>query len=144
MEIDLRTAVFGCDQDRSLQGVLMAVGVSALILLISFLPVAVAAIVEPGLVLVGLVLAGWWAYDNSGIAISLILMTAPVTARLTYYWWLYRDQPSPVGLPLSFGGVGAWKMWVPLALLLGVIAFGAGVILRRGRQFATGKSRTVA
>ncbi|AKH97621.1 hypothetical protein [Halanaeroarchaeum sulfurireducens] len=144
MEIDVRTALLGSDQDRSLQGVLLAVGVSALILIISFLPVAVGAIVEPALVIAGLVLASWWAYDNSGLAISVILVLAPVIARLTYYWWLYLDQPSPVALPLSFGGAGAWEMWVPLALLLGVIAFGVGVILRRGRQFAAGKTNTVA
>ena len=144
MEIDLRTALLGRDQDRSVQGVLLAVAVSALILIISFLPVAVGAIVEPALVIAGLVLASWWAYDNSGLAISVILVIAPVVARLTYYWWYYRDQPSPIALPLSFGGAGAWEMWVPLALLLGVIAFGAGVTLRRARRFAAGKTNTVA
>jgi len=144
MGIDPRTALFGSDQERSLQGVLIAVGVSALVLVISFLPLAAGAVVEPGLVIVGFVLASWWGYNNSGLAISVLIMIAPVIARLTYYWWLYLDQPTPVALPLSFGGAGAWEMWIPSALLLGVIAFGAGVILRRGRQFVVGTSRTVA
>ena len=144
MEIDLRTVLFGSDQEQSLQGVLVAVGVSALVLVISFLPLAAGAIVEPGLVIVGFGLASWWAYDNSGLAISILLILAPVTARLTYYWWLYLGQPPPVTLPLSFGGTGAWGMWIPLAILLGIIAFGAGVILRWGRQFVAGKSSTTA
>lgn len=143
MEIDLRTAIFGRDHHRSVQGVLMAAVVSALVLGISFLPVAAGALVEPGLVILGFLLASWWAYDNSGLAISVTLMLAPVTARLAYHWGVHLDQPAPVALPLSFSGVGAWEMWVPLALLLGAIAFGTGLILRRGRQFAAGKSRTV-
>ncbi|MDS0243184.1 MULTISPECIES: hypothetical protein [Haloferacaceae] len=144
MEIDLRTALVGSDRKRSLEGVLVAAGVSALVLVISLLPLTAGAIVEPGLVIIGFGLASWWAYDNSGLAVSMTLMLAPVVARLTYYWWLYLDQPSPVALPLSFGGVGAWEMWVPLALLLGVIAFGAGVILRWGHRFVARKSRPVA
>jgi hypothetical protein len=143
MEIDLRVALFGSDQNRSLQGVLTAVGVSALVLVISVVPLAVGTIVEPGLVVLGFLLASWWAYDNSGLAISVIFVLAPVIARLAYHWWLQLDQPSPVALPLSFSGVGAWKMWVPLALLLGVIAFAAGVILRRGRRFVAGRSSTI-
>jgi len=144
MEVNLRIALFGSDQERSVQGVLMAAGVSALVLGISFLPVAAGAIVEPGLVIVGFGLASWWAYDNSGLAISALLVLASVAARLTYYWWLSLGQPSPVALPLSFDGIGAWEMWVPLALLLGVTAFGAGVILRWGRKFAAGKSSMAA
>jgi len=144
MEIDLRTALVRSDRERSLQGVLVAAGVSALILVISFLPLTAGGIVEPGLVIVGFGLASWWAYDNSGLAVSVTLILAPVVARLTYYWWLYLDQPSPVALPLSFGGIGAWEMWVPLALLLGVIAFGAGVTLRWGCRFVGRESHPVA
>lgn len=144
MEIDLRTALLGSDQKQSLQGVLVAAGVSAFVLVISFLPLAAGALVEPGLVIAGFGLASWWAYDNSGLVVSVTLILAPVVARLTYYWWLYLDQPSPVALPLSFSGTGAWEMWVPLALLLGAIAFAAGVILRWGRQFVAGKSESVA
>ena len=144
MEIDIRTALVGTDRERSLQGVLVAAGVSSLVLVISFLPLAAGAIVEPGLVILGFLLASWWGYDNSGLAISVTLMLAPVIARLAYYWWLHLDQPSPIALPLSFSGVGAWDLWVPLALLLGVIAFGTGVVLRRGWQSAAGKSSIVA
>ncbi|WP_141212529.1 hypothetical protein [Halorubrum sp. Hd13] len=144
MEVALRTALLGSDQKRSLQGVLTAAGVSVLVLIIPFLPLAGGVIVEPGFVIVGFGLASWWAYDNSGLAISVLLILAPVIARLTYYWWLYRNQPSPVALPLSFDGVGAWKMWIPLGLLLGILAFGVGVIVRRGRQVTAGESNTVA
>jgi len=144
VRIDLRPAVFGRDRHRSAQGVLVAVGVSALTLVVSFLPVAAGAIVEPGLVVLGFLLAGWWAYDNSGLAISVTLVVAPVVARLASHWWVYLDQPSPVALPLSFGGAGAWQMWVPLALLLGGTAFGTGVVLRRGRKLAAGTAGTAA
>ena len=144
MAVDIRTALFGRDRERSLQGVLVAAGVSALVLVVSFLPLAAGAVLEPGLVVAGVGLASWWAYDNSGLAVSVTLILAPVVARLTYYWWLYLDQPSPVALPLSFGGAGAWEMWVPLALLLGVIAFGAGVTLRWGRRFVARESHPVA
>lgn len=71
MMTDLRTVLFGSDQNRSLQGVLTAVGVSALVLLISVVPLAVGTIVEPGLVVLGFLLASWWAYDNSELAISV-------------------------------------------------------------------------
>lgn len=144
MEIDFRIALFGNDRERSLQGIFVAAGVSALVLIISFLPLAAGAVVEPGLVIIGFGLASWWAYDNSGLAVSVALVLTPVGARLTYYWWQYLGRPSPVALPLSFGGIGAWKMWVPLALLLGTIAFGAGVIFRRGHRFASEKSRSGA
>jgi hypothetical protein len=49
MKIDLRTALVGSDRERSLQGVLLAAGVSALVLVISFLPLTAGAIVEPGI-----------------------------------------------------------------------------------------------
>ena len=101
-------------------------------------------VLEHVLVIVGFGLASWWAYDNSGLAVSVALVGAPVAARLTYYWWLYLDQPSPVALPLSFGGSGAWKLWIPLALLLGVIAFGLGVTLCWTHRFIAGKSPSPA
>lgn len=107
MEVDIRTALFRADREQSLQGVLLASGVSSLVLAISFLSLAAGAVVEPGLVILGFPLASWWAYDNSGLAISVTLMLAPVIARLAYHWRLHLDQPSPVALPLSFSGVGA-------------------------------------
>lgn len=144
MEIDLRAALLGSDRERSLQGVLVAAGMSAIVLVVSFLPLSAGGVVEPGLVVVGVGLAGWWAYDNSGLVVGVVLVLAPVAARLTYYEWLYLDRPSPVGLPLSFAYSGAWKMWVPLALLLGIGAFATGGLLRRGRRFAVGRFRAVA
>jgi len=127
-----------------MQGVLATAGVSVLVLAVSFLPFAAGAVVEPGLVAVGFGLAIWWAYDNSGLAVSVLLVAGPVSARLAYYWSLHRGRPVPVALPLSFEGTGAWEMWVPLALSLGCVAFGTGVILRRARQFAAGGFRSVA
>jgi hypothetical protein len=136
MEVDLGAALVGSDRDRSLQGLLVALGLSAVVLVLSVLPLAAGAFVEPGLVVVGVGLSGWWAYDNSGLVVSVGLVLAPVVARLTYYRWRYLDEPAPVALPLSFGGHGAWEMWVPLAVLLGVVAFEVGVLARWGRRFA--------
>jgi hypothetical protein len=134
MEIDRRTAILGTDLNRSLQGVLVAVGLSVLVLVVSFLPLAAGAVVEPGLVVVGFGLASWWAYDNSGLAVSVTLVSGPVIARLTYFWWFYLGRPAPVSLPLSFAGHGAWEMWLPVALSLSLIAFITGVVVRRSRH----------
>jgi hypothetical protein len=144
METDLRAAILGTDLNRSLQGVLVGVGLSVLVLVVSFLPLAAGAVVEPGLVIVGFGLASWWAYDNSGLAVSVILVSGPVIARLTYFWWLYLGDPAPVSLPLSFAGHGAWEMWLPVALLLGSIAFTTGVVVRRSRHLILQTSRTGA
>jgi hypothetical protein len=144
MEIDPSVALVGDDRVRSLQGIFVATGSFVLVLAVSFLPFVPGAIIEPGLVVLGFGLAIWWAYDNSGLAVSVALVGAPVVARLTYYWWLYLDEPSPVALPLSFEGSGAWELWIPLALLLGVIAFGVGVSLRWTRLFIAGKPPSLA
>ncbi|WP_276273050.1 hypothetical protein [Haloarcula litorea] len=144
MGTDLRAAALGADLDRSLQGVLVAVGLSLLVLVVSFLPVAAGAVVEPGLVIVGFGLASWWAYDNSGLVVSVALVSGPVVARLTYFWWLSLGRPTPVTLPLSFAGQGAWAMWLPVALSLGVVAFAAGVVVRRGRRLVPLAARSGA
>jgi hypothetical protein len=133
METDIQAALLGADLIRSIQGMLVAVGLSVLVVLISFLPFAAGPVVEPGLVFVGFGLASWWAYDNSGLAVSVALVSGPVIARLTYFWWLYRGRPAPVALPLSFAGHGAWEMWLPVALSLGIIAFVTGLGIRRTR-----------
>lgn len=144
MEIDLQAAILGTDLSRSLQGILVAVGLSILVLAVSFLPLAAGAVVEPGLVIIGFGLASWWADDNSGLAVSVTLVSGPVIARLTYFWWLYLERPAPVSLPLSFAGHGAWEMWLPVALSLGIIAFITGVVVRRSRRLIPLTSRTQA
>lgn len=144
METNLQAAILGSNLNRSLQGVLVAAGLSVLVLVVSLLPVAAGAVVEAGLVFVGFGLASWWAYDNSGFAVSVILVSGPVIARLTYFWWLYLGRPAPVSLPLSFAGHGAWVMWLPLALLLGSIAFTTGVVVRRSRRLGPQTSRSGA
>jgi hypothetical protein len=144
MEIDLPTAVLGSDTSRSWQGILVGVGLSVLVLIVSFLPLSAGAVVEPGLVIAGFGLASWWAYENSGLAISMVLVTGPVIARLTYFWWLYLGRAAPVSLPLSFAGHGAWEMWIPVALSLGVIAFVTGVVARRSRRLDAIRSVTQA
>jgi len=144
MEIDLQAAILGTDLSRSLQGILVAAGFSVLVLVISFLPLAAGAVVEPGLVVIGFGLASWWAYDNSGFAVCLSLVSGPVIARLAYFWWLYLGRPAPVSLPLSFSGHGAWEMWLPVTLLLGVIAFITGVAVRRSLHLIPLTTRTEA
>lgn len=142
METDLQAVVLGNDLNRSLQGILCAAGLSVLVLLASFLPIAAGAIIEPGLVIVGFGLASWWAYDNDGFVVCLALVSGPVIARLTYFWWLYLGRPAPVALPLSFSGHGAWEMWLPVGLALGTVAFAVGVAVRRTRRLIPLLSRS--
>ncbi|ESP89056.1 hypothetical protein [Candidatus Halobonum tyrrellensis] len=137
MRTDFPTLLVGADRDRSVRGVTVAAGLFAVVLVVSLLPLAVGAVVEPGLV-VGFGLAAWWAYDDGGLAVSVALVVLPVAGRLTYYWWYYLDRPAPPALPLSFGGHGAWEAWVPLAVLLGAVAFGVGTLLRCVRRFVGG------
>lgn len=138
MRTDFPTTLVGADRDRSVRGVVVAAGLSAVVLVVPFLPLAVGWVVEPGLVVVGFGLTAWWAYDNSGLAVSVAPVSLPVAGRLTYYWWYYLGRPAPVALPLSFGGHGAWETWVPLAAFLGTVAFGVGALLRRVRRFVGG------
>lgn len=144
MGVDLRAALLGRDREQSLAGVTVAASLYALTMALSFapelLPVpGVGAVLEPGGVLAGVALAGWWSYRNSGLAVSVVLVLGPVLGRLTYYAWTFAyDEPgAPVALVLSFGGHGSWEFWVPFALLLGFLAFGAGVATRWGRRVAT-------
>lgn len=144
MEVDLRAALLGTSRGRSVQGIVVAAGLAALVLAVSFLPFAVDTVLDLGLVIGGFGLASWWAYVNDGLAVSVALVLGPVGARLTYYSWIYLDRPAPVALPLSFGGHGAWEMWIPLAVVLGVIAFVVGVTYRWGRRFAVAIARSIA
>jgi hypothetical protein len=141
MALDLPSPLFGRELERSGRAILLAVGVSTLVLASSFLSLGSSALIEPALVIVGFAMASWSAYHNSGLVISEILMLSPVIARLSYFSWLSANQPSPVALPLSFRGSGAWEMWIPVALVLGLVGFGVGVLLRRSRQFAAGTAR---
>jgi hypothetical protein len=151
MDVDLRGALLGSDREQSLAGVTVAAGLYAAVLALSFapglLPVpGLGAVVEPGCVLASIALAGWWAYRNSGLVVSVALVLGPVLGRLTYYAWLfaYHRPSSPVALIGSFGGAGSWGFWVPFAVLLGVLAFGGGVLVRWGRQAVDRRSRSAA
>lgn len=137
MEVDLRAALAGSDRVRSLAGLTVATGLYAGVLGLSFaaeLPgvPGLGAVLEPGGVLAGVALAGWWAYRNSGLAVSIALVLGPVLGRLSYHAWAtaYGGEPAVVALPLSFQGHGSWELWVPLAALLGALAFAAGVLVR--------------
>ena len=148
MGVDLRAALVGSDRARSVRGLTAAGGLTLSVLAASVLPASVGAVLEPGLVVVGFGLACWWAYRNSGLAVSVAFVLGPVLARLAYwvayYSWLRTGRAQPVALPLSFGGRGAWTLWIPLAVLLGVVAFGVGVLLRRVRAFADTGTRSSA
>lgn len=140
----LRTVLIGRGLHHSLRGIAIAAGMYGFVLLASFLPISVGELLEPGLVVVGIGLASWWAYNNSGVAVCVSLVLFPVLGRLTYYSWLYTGRPSPVALPLSFSGTGAWAMWIPLSVVLGVVAFGVGAFLRRvNSSVETGTQRVL-
>lgn len=140
----LRTVLIGRGLHHSLRGIAIAAGMYGFVLLASFLPISVGELLEPGLVVVGIGLASWWAYNNSGVAVCVSLVLFPVLGRLTYYSWLYTGRPSPVALPLSFNGTGAWAMWIPLSVVLGVVAFGVGAFLRRvNSSVETGTQRVL-
>lgn len=137
MGVDLRAAAFGSDWERSLMGVTVAASLYGVVLALSFapefLPVpGLGAILEPGGVLAGVALAGWWAYRNSGLVVSVVLVLGPVLGRLTYYAWViaYGGHFNAPALILSFGGSGSWAFWVPFAVLLGLLAFGGGAMVR--------------
>lgn len=130
MNIDPRSAILGSDRTRSLEGIAVATGLYGVVLVISFLPVSAGWLLEPGLVIVGVGLASLWAYENSGLAVSIVLVLFPVLGRLTYYSWLSVGRPVGIALPLSFGGAGAWEMWITLAVFLGTVAFELGILLR--------------
>lgn len=151
MQVDLRAAPFGSDRVRSLEGVTVATGLYALVMALSFAPdllsvSGLGAVLEPGGVLAGVALAGWWAYRNSGLVVSVTLVLGPVLGRLTYYAWMfaYNDSGAPVALILSFGGGGSWEFWVPFAVLLGVLAFGVGVAIRWVQRLIDGSSGPTA
>jgi hypothetical protein len=77
------------------------------------------------------VLAGAFAYRNSGLLICWLLALAPVVGPLVVYrGFMFVRESVPVALPLSFYGVGAGGFWIPAALLLGTLAFCAGVAAR--------------
>jgi hypothetical protein len=137
MEIDLRVALTGRERTRSLGGIAVAGGLAALVLILSGLPVSVGELQMYQIVLFGVGLACWWAYWNSGLLVSIALVMGPVLPRLAY-WEIYYTvlrptRVEPVSLPLSFGGSGAWLQWILIAMLLGLLAFGAGVLARWSR-----------
>lgn len=141
MAVDLRAALLGSDREQSLAGVTVAAVLYAVVLAFSVAPEllplpGLGAVLEPAGGLAGVALAGWWAYRNSGLVVSVVLVLGPVLGRLTYYAWLfaYHRSGSPVALVGSFGGAGSWEFWVPFAVLLGVLAFGGGVLVRWGQR----------
>lgn len=151
MAVDLRAALLGSDREQSLAGITVAAGLYAVVLAFSVAPEllplpGLGAVLEPGGVLAGVALAGWWAYRNSGLVVSVVLVLGPVLGRLTYYAWLfaYHRPSSPVALIGSFGGGGSWEFWGPFAVLLGVLAFGGGVLVRWGRRVVDERSGVTA
>lgn len=145
MEIDLAVALIGRDKTRSFEGLAVAGGAAVLTLLISLLPVSVGILQELGVVGVLVGVAGWWAYWNSGLLVSVSHILGPVVARLAYwdvyYTVLQEGRGEPVGMAFSFGGHGAWAFWIPVAMLLGFLAFGTGVLTRWTHRVVTSTPR---
>lgn len=80
----------------------------------------------------GVVLASVFAYRNSGLLVSWLLVFGPVSAPILYTETLIASgDPVGIALPLSLVGVGVAGFWIPTAVLLGTLAFGVGVALRR-------------
>jgi hypothetical protein len=145
MGADLRASLLGSDWEQSLAGVTVAASLYAVVLALSFVAElpgvpGLGALLEPGGVLAGVALAGWWAYRKGGLVVSVALVLGPVLGRLTYHAWAiaYGGEPAVVALPLSFQGHGSWELWVPFAALLGLLAFGGGVLARWASRRAGG------
>ena len=84
-----------------------------------------------GFVLLGAALAAITAYRNSGLLICCLLTLAPAVGPLAVYrGFRYVRGSGPVALPGSFRGIGAAAFWIPVALLLGAVAFSAGAAAR--------------
>lgn len=77
------------------------------------------------------------AYHHSGLIVSWLLVLGPVCGPLAFYQWLMRrDGTAPVGLIGSFYGYGAPGFYVPLAFVLGTLAFGFGIFVQWGRTLS--------
>ena len=135
VEIHARRILVGVDPGLTKQGILGSIGIVILsvIYLISY-ELFSAPATTGGLylfIVAGVVLSGWSAYRNSGLLVSWLLVLAPVSVPILYTQVLIASgSPVPVALPLSLVGIGVAGFWIPTALLLGTLAFGAGSALR--------------
>jgi len=131
----VRDSVLGGDQGARRRALLVAAaltGFTASVALVSELASLPAGKLSLyGFPLVGAVLAGASAYRNSGLLVCWLLALAPVVGPLVVYRaFMFVRESVAVALPLSFYGVGAGGVWLPVALLLGTLAFCAGVAAR--------------
>lgn len=134
-EISLRNHIVGIDPELTKKGVLGSIGLFALsIALVGSHELFSVPDNVGGLYLIilgGVVLASVFAYRNSGLLISWLLVFGPVSAPILYTRVLIASgTPVPVALPLSLVGVGVAGFWIPTAVLLGALAFAVGVGLR--------------
>lgn len=137
--MDWRRSLLGADPTARWRWVGVAVGqflvtgVFAFVADTADLPVLSSA--EPVLLLfvgLGTVLAAVAAARHGGLLVSWLLVVAPVGGPLTYYEAVAAGaSATPVAMPLSFQGHGAATFWLPAALLLGSLAFSAGVAIGR-------------
>lgn len=142
--INVRRAVFGGQSPTRKFGVAIAVGLfvlTALLALISdFVYHTNPEVVLWLIVLLGVSLSGLFAYWNSGLVVSWLLVYGPVLGPLAFYRWvMFREGKGPVALFLSFDGYGAAGFWIPTAAVLGTVAFGVGVIARWGTNYLTAR-----
>lgn len=90
------------------------------------------------LLVLGVVVAGASAYHNSGLLVSWLLVLAPTVGPIAANRVFLAGGKQPVlADPFSLYGSSALAFWLPTALFLGSLAFGAGITIRwthRDRQ----------
>lgn len=131
----VRRIIVGINPDLTKKGILGAIGLFVLstVLIVCHHLVSVPR-TTAGLylfIIAGVVLAGVWAYWNSGLLICWLLVLAPVSVPLLYTEYLIvSGTPVPIALPLTLVGARAAGFWIPSTAVLALFAFSLGVAFR--------------
>lgn len=142
-DIDVRAALLGRDSAAARRTLAAAVGLlvlsGAATLLVRTVDYPLDGRTNFVLVAIAGLFAGWSAYRNSGLLVSVALVLAVVGGVLGSDVLVGgADRVAPVALPLSFRGRGAAEFWLPAACFVGTVAFGVGVAVRWVANALTG------